>query len=118
MTDSSPAKASRAHVRSFQRDASQLSGGGNLGDASSGTTGGFRADWSRGADAFLLIAGLYTGTTDDRQTYGSAPADRLRPLPEKSMRQCAIGREPDQNSPRCVSVFRESRTLSGESPTT
>jgi iron complex outermembrane recepter protein len=61
----------RANLRSFERDASQLRVGGNLGDASRGTTAGIRADWGRGADAVSLLAGVYTGATDDRPAYGS-----------------------------------------------
>jgi iron complex outermembrane receptor protein len=63
--------AVRAHVRSFRRDASQLRSGGDLSDASRGSTAGLRADWSGGPDAVSLIAGLYTGSTDTRPTYGS-----------------------------------------------
>jgi iron complex outermembrane receptor protein len=63
--------AVRAHVRSFQRDASRLRGGGDAGDASRGTTAGFRADWSRGGDAVMVDAGVYTGTTDARPVFGS-----------------------------------------------
>ena len=63
--------AVRAHVRTFSRDASQLSGGGNLGDASRGTSAGMRADWARGRDTVMVNAGLYTGTTDDRPGFGS-----------------------------------------------
>ena len=63
--------AVRAHARSFTRAASELRGGGNLGDASRGSTAGVRADWNRGGDAVMVKAGLYTGTTEDRPTFGS-----------------------------------------------
>jgi iron complex outermembrane receptor protein len=62
--------AIRAHVRTFERDASQLRGGGDAGDASRGASAGFRADWSQGADAVTVNAGLYTGASDDRPVYG------------------------------------------------
>jgi iron complex outermembrane receptor protein len=63
--------AVRAHVRAFKRDASRLSGGANLFDASAGTSAGLRADWSRRDDTLMVTAGMYEGGSDSRPTFGS-----------------------------------------------
>lgn len=61
----------RAHVKTFERDASQLRGGGDAGDAAKGTAAGLRADWARGIDTVMLNAGVYESDTDERPVYGA-----------------------------------------------
>jgi len=61
----------RGHVKSFRRDASELRGGSDAGDASTGTFAGLRADWTRGDDAVSLDANTYRGETDDRPVAGA-----------------------------------------------
>ncbi|WP_292446304.1 TonB-dependent siderophore receptor [Methylibium sp.] len=63
--------AVRAHVKTFERDASQLRGGGDAGDAAKGTAAGVRADWVRGVDAVTLNAGVYKSDTDERPVIGA-----------------------------------------------
>jgi len=63
--------AIRGHVKTFQRDASQVRGGGDASDAAKGTSAGIRADWTRGSDVVSVNAGVYRNETDDRPTYGS-----------------------------------------------
>ncbi len=60
-----------AHLKRFERDASEVAGAGNAGDSSRGTSAGFRADWARGGDTVMLKAGVYNGTTDSRPIYGA-----------------------------------------------
>jgi iron complex outermembrane receptor protein len=61
----------RGHVRAFQRDASELRGGGSAGDASSGTFAGVRADWLQGDDAVVIDTNAYTSKTDNRPLAGA-----------------------------------------------
>lgn len=61
----------RAHVKAFERGPTQLRAGGDANDAARGTFSGLRADWSGGADAAMLSAGLYRGKTDERPLYGA-----------------------------------------------
>lgn len=62
--------AVRAHVRHFRRDATLLRSGGDNNDATRGTTAGVRADGSRGADTWTVVAGAYESSTDPRPIYG------------------------------------------------
>ena len=61
----------RGHVKAFQRDPSQLRGGGDAGDAARGALAGFRADWSRGDDTVMLNGAVYNSDTDERPLLGA-----------------------------------------------
>lgn len=63
--------AVRAHVKIFERDASELRGGGDLDDAARGKAAGVRADWAGGIDTVMLNAGVYESDTDERPVYGA-----------------------------------------------
>ena len=63
--------AVRAHVKTFERDASELRGGGGMDDAARGVSLGVRADWAEGSDEVSVIAGLHEGDTESRPTYGA-----------------------------------------------
>jgi iron complex outermembrane receptor protein len=62
--------AVRAYAKTFSRDASRLIGGTDVGDASDGTSAGFRADWRSGRDSVTAIGGLYRSGTDARPVFG------------------------------------------------
>ncbi len=51
--------AVRGYVTAFGRDSVLTASGSELGDDASGVQGGFRADWSAGANAFTLQGDLY-----------------------------------------------------------
>jgi iron complex outermembrane receptor protein len=61
----------RGHVKSFKRDASEVRGGSDAGDASTGTFAGLRADWARGDDAVSLDGNTYRSETDARPLAGA-----------------------------------------------